>query len=97
MGIRIDSKGLRRVLEETPPEQNVMLTGKHGIGKSRILEDYFTEKGQRVVILFLGQMSDPGDLIVLPYKDEKTGKQVLELIDLLDSLLKTFIQLLNTY
>lgn len=62
------------MLEETPPEQNVMLTGKHGIGKSRILEKYFTEKGQQVVILFLGQMSDPGDLIGLPYKDEKTGK-----------------------
>ena len=74
MGVRIDTKGLKRILDETPPEQNVMLTGRHGIGKSRILEDYFTEKGQRVIILFLGQMSDPGDLIGLPFKDEKTGK-----------------------
>ena len=27
----------------------------------------------KVVSLFLGQMSDPGDLIGLPYKNEKTG------------------------
>lgn len=74
MGIRIDIKGLRLILESTPSEQNIMLTGKHGIGKSRILEQYFAEKGQKVVILFLGQMSDPGDLIGLPYKDDKTGK-----------------------
>ena len=74
MGIKIDSNGLRKVLEETPPEQNIMLTGKHGIGKSRILENYFNEKNQKVVILFLGQLSDPGDLIGLPYKNEKTGK-----------------------
>lgn len=74
MGIKIDSKGLRRVLEETPPEQNIMLTGKHGIGKSRILENFFEETGKKVITLFLGQMSDPGDLIGLPYKDEKTGK-----------------------
>jgi MoxR-like ATPase len=51
-----------------------MLTGRHGIGKSQILEQYFSSIGQKVVILFLGQMSDPGDLIGLPHIDEKTGK-----------------------
>ena len=74
MGVRIGTKGLYHVLENTPSEQNIMLTGKHGIGKSRILEQYFAQHGQRVIILFLGQMSDPGDLIGLPYKDETTGK-----------------------
>ena len=74
MGVRIDCAGLKRVLDETPADQNVMLTGGHGIGKSRILEDYFTQRGHLVVILFLGQMSDPGDLIGLPFKDDKTGK-----------------------
>ena len=44
-----------------------MLTGKHGIGKSQILKQFFEERGQKVVILFLGQMSDPGDLIGLPH------------------------------
>ena len=28
----------------------------------------------RVVTLFLGQMSDPGDLIGLPHKNELSGK-----------------------
>jgi len=48
--------------------------GKHGIGKSQILEQFFTERGCKVVTLFLGQMSDPGDLIGIPRKNEETGK-----------------------
>lgn len=70
----INSKQLTYILDNTPASQNIMLVGKHGIGKSRILEDYFAEKGAKVVTLFLGQMSDPGDLIGLPEKNEKTGK-----------------------
>ena len=74
MGIKIDSHELIKLLEITPPSQNIMLTGKHGIGKSQILTKYFEDKGLKIVVLFLGQMSDPGDLIGLPYMDEKTGK-----------------------
>ena len=70
----VDTDQLYFILENTPAEQNIMLVGKHGIGKSRILEEYYTKKGFKVVTLFLGQMSDPGDLIGLPEKDEKTGK-----------------------
>lgn len=70
----INAAQLLFILENTPASQNIMLMGKHGIGKSRILEDYFNSKGSKVVTLFLGQMSDPGDLIGLPEKNEKTGK-----------------------
>jgi len=70
----INSKQLTYILDNTPASQNIMLVGKHGIGKSRILEDYFSSKGAKVVTLFLGQMADPGDLIGLPEKNEKTGK-----------------------
>lgn len=70
----INAEQLYFILENTPAEQNIMLVGKHGIGKSRILEDYFNSKNCKVVTLFLGQMSDPGDLIGLPEKNEKTGK-----------------------
>ena len=38
-----------------PPEQNIMLVGKHGIGKSQILTDFFTKKKLKVVPLFLGK------------------------------------------
>lgn len=51
-----------------------MLVGKHGIGKSEILTKYYCAQGLKVVTLFLGQMSDPGDLIGLPHKNEVTGK-----------------------
>ncbi len=70
----VNTKQLTYILDHTPASQNIMLVGKHGIGKSRILEDYFSDKGAKVVTLFLGQMSDPGDLIGLPEKNEKTGK-----------------------
>ncbi len=72
--MKIDSTQLKFILENTPAAQNIMLVGKHGIGKSRILEDFFAARGEKVVILFLGQMSDPGDLIGLPHLDESTGR-----------------------
>ena len=74
MTININVKELLDILEMTPAEQNKMLAGAHGIGKSRILTEFFQEKGTPVITLFLGQMSDPGDLIGLPNKNEATGK-----------------------
>lgn len=71
--IKINSTELLEVLEQTPASQNIMLVGRHGIGKSQILAEYFSAKGYKVVPLFLGQMSDPGDLIGLPHKNEKSG------------------------
>ena len=73
MSVRIDGNMLLEILEETPATQNIMLMGKHGIGKSQILEKFFSAKGCKVVSLFLGQMSDPGDLIGIPHKNEETG------------------------
>lgn len=74
MAIAINSKELLTLLEVTPAWQNIMLTGRHGIGKSQILTKYFEKRGMTVKTLFLGQMSDPGDLLGLPNKDEATGK-----------------------
>ena len=71
MAVIINTSELKETLELTPSTQNVMLVGKHGIGKSEILTSYFKSKGMKVVTLFLGQMSDPGDIIGLPSKVEK--------------------------
>ena len=76
MAININTKELQDLLESTPATHNIMLSGKHGIGKSKIITDWFEQRGCRVVTLFLGQMSDPGDLIGLPHKDEATSKTV---------------------
>lgn len=73
MSTRINGSLLLEILEETPANQNIMLMGKHGIGKSQILEKFYSDKGYKVVCLFLGQMSDPGDLIGIPHKNEETG------------------------
>ena len=72
--MKIDSTQLKFILENTPASQNIMLVGRHGIGKSRILEDFFAARREKVVALFLGQMSDRGDLIGLPHLDEATGR-----------------------
>lgn len=74
MAISINIKELYKIFEITPANQNIMLVGHHGIGKSKIIETYFAEKGLKVVTLFLGQMSDPGDLIGLPQLNDATGK-----------------------
>jgi hypothetical protein len=73
MAIKIDVPELIEILKLTPPEQNIMLIGKHGIGKSQILTNFYQKKKIKVVAFFLGQMSDPGDLIGLMYQDQKTG------------------------
>ena len=72
--INVNTTELIQLLDMTPADHNLMLVGKHGIGKSEILTDYFSKKGMPVVALFLGQMSDPGDLIGIPNKNEETGK-----------------------
>ena len=74
MAITINTGDLKTILETTPSTQNILLVGKHGIGKSEIITHHFEDKGIPVIALFLGQMSDPGDLIGLPNKDEATGK-----------------------
>ncbi|MBF0102545.1 MAG: AAA family ATPase [Desulfobacterales bacterium] len=73
MGIKIDAKELVDILTMTPPDQNIMIVGRHGIGKSQIATEFYKRKKLKVVSFFLGQMSDPGDLIGLMHKDEKTG------------------------
>ena len=72
----INTNELYKILEAMPASQNLMLVGKHGIGKSEILTRYFERLGIPVNTLFLGQMSDPGDLIGLPRLDEATGKTI---------------------
>ena len=54
MPIYIDAAELGRVLTRMPAAQNIMLTGRHGIGKSQILTRYFETRGMKVVTLFLG-------------------------------------------
>ena len=73
MSVRIDAQELSEILSLTPEHQNVMLVGNHGIGKSQFVAEYFERQGQKVIAFFLGQMSDPGDLIGLMHKNETTG------------------------
>jgi hypothetical protein len=72
--IKVDAQELVKILDNTPAEQNIMLVGAHGIGKSQILTTFYqNEKKMPFISFFLGQMSDPGDLIGLMHKNEITG------------------------
>lgn len=77
MNISISIDELKRLLTAMPTDQNIMLTGRHGIGKSEILTNFYAERGMKVVTLFLGQMSDPGDLIGLPNKKSRQERPTL--------------------
>lgn len=73
--VKVDAKELIQILRNTPPEQNIMLVGGHGIGKSQIIKSFYeTEKNMPLICFFLGQMSDPGDLIGLMQINKKTGR-----------------------
>lgn len=76
MPTRINIRELLEILDITPRTQNILLVGRHGIGKSQILTDYYSRQGLLVVPLFLGQMSDPGDLLGLPIRDNSSGHTV---------------------
>ena len=41
MAVKINSTELIEILESMPANQNIMLLGKHGIGKSQILTQFF--------------------------------------------------------
>ena len=73
MGVIIDTKKLYHILSVTPASQNIMLVGRHGIGKSEILSKFYESQGCKLVTLFLGQMSDPGDLIGLPTQSAQSN------------------------
>ena len=72
--IRVNTTELLQLLDMMPAAHNLMLVGRHGIGKSEILTRYYASRGMRVVPLFLGQMADPGDLIGIPTRNDASGK-----------------------
>lgn len=59
-----------QIIKKTPSNQAILFKGIHGIGKSQVIKDVFTKDGYRVVVLFLGQMADAGDLTGLPDKEK---------------------------
>ena len=68
-------KEIINIIDMTPAEQAILLEGIHGVGKSQCVETYITSEGYRMVVLFLGQMADAGDLTGLPDRElnKETG------------------------
>lgn len=74
--VKMNYTELTAALALTPYDQNILLIGRHGIGKSQVLTDFYETKGMKVVPLFLGQMSDPGDILGLPKEKKVTHADV---------------------
>jgi hypothetical protein len=62
----LDIKDWKHIFEMTPEDQAIMVVGIHGIGKSEFIKYYFESRDYAVIMIFLGQMADAGDLIGLP-------------------------------
>lgn len=61
------------IISITPPEQPILLEAIHGVGKSESITEHFGKLGYKVICLFLGQMSDAGDILGLPMRREVDG------------------------
>ena len=55
MAVMINTAELKETLSLTPTNQNIMLVGKHGIGKSEILTEHFKKEG----MVFHPESNDP--------------------------------------
>ena len=60
--IKITAKEMIHVLQETPAEQPILFVGRHGIGKSKIIEHFFKGKDFHLVTIFLAQNADASDI-----------------------------------
>ena len=68
---------MEKILKITPIDQAIMVEGLHGIGKSEFITNFYEKEGFRVVVKFLGQMSDAGDLLGLPFETkDKAGNTI---------------------
>ncbi len=65
---------LNYILKNTPSDENIMLVGKHGIGKSEIVKTFFERQGKHVETVFCSQAADPGDIIGLPRYNKETNR-----------------------
>ena len=76
--VRVSLQELLFNLKHMPKSRNLLLLGPHGIGKSQVVTKFYEGIDYNVVTLFLGQMSDPGDILGLPYKKKVTLKDGTE-------------------
>ena len=72
MAIRIDAQELRNLLQLTPSEQNIMLIGKHGIGKSEIITQFYMDL--KTAAFSLALVTDNWKEVPKAMKREKTKR-----------------------
>ena len=93
------------------PKHNLLLLGKHGIGKSEIAKSIFANhedfKDYPFHTLYLSQMADPGDLTGLPKINPETGlmefvppfwwNSEVPIILLVDEILRARLELIQPF
>lgn len=71
-------KEINKIYDYSPNDQAIMLVGHHGCGKSESVTSYWSERGYRVIPIFLGQLADAGDLLGLPKISVINGVEVTD-------------------
>ena len=74
----INVKRTHQILDITPTNTPICLTGAPGVGKTSVVKAYYEAKGYKVVVLCLGQMADAGDITGLPTPDLE--KHIMEFL-----------------
>jgi len=74
--ISINTKELLQVLGDTPYDQPILLCGVHGVGKSKIIEQFYKSRDHHVITIFLAQNSDASDIAGYLIHDKTHEKAV---------------------
>ena len=67
MAIVINSTELKETLNLTPATQNIMLVGKHGIGKSQVAKSIAKDLDGTVMVIEGGTLKE-GEITGIPYQ-----------------------------
>ncbi len=60
--ISVKVSEFKSILKFTPSDQPILVCGKHGIGKSEIIDTYFDQRDYHFIKIFLAQNSDAADI-----------------------------------
>lgn len=64
----MNASQFEKVINILPPNKAIMIRGPHGVGKSEITEEILKKSGYHVIVVFVSQAVDAGDIIGLPSK-----------------------------
>ena len=69
----MNKEQLYALMDGSSPKVSLLLIGKHGVGKSEIIEEYAKSRNKKFISIVLSQRTE-GDFVGIPLKKEIEGK-----------------------